>query len=178
MARKVTSKICKVTPAGRSRRNDASNNAASSTAASSSAIVIPSSGVVVAYDDGHGGVRFAPKWSTTRTEGIYMSTIHKTPATILMLADHEWHIDAYMMNGDTLDECLTWPGQPDTTTATTYAVYTFKVRYPLNSGAVEEIDDDTCGGVVDRVIGPSRWMTVQEVSDILNSINITQSDDS
>ena len=97
---------------------------------------------------------------------------------MLMLDDDEWHTDSYMMNGDTWEQCLPWPGHPDTTTATTYAVYTFEVRYPRNEAAVEEMDDDTCGGVIHRVIGPSRWATVQEVRDILNSIHTSQTDES
>ena len=173
MAPKVTSKANKVTPAGRSRRNDASSTAASSTAASSAAVVVPSTGVVIAYDDGHGGIQFAPRWSAATWEGIYMSKMHKTPANILMKADGEWYIDKYLMTNGTWNRCLTWSGEPDdeATTATTYPVYTFDVRVPLNEAAEDDMGLEGLGGVIDRVIGLSRWATKEEVRGILRSIS-------
>ena len=109
-----------------------------------------------------------PSWSNSHCfEGIYMSKINKTPATILM-SDGGWHIDKWTMDDDTAEMCQTWPGDPDEVTVDTkYPVYMFMVRYPMNNAAREMLDDHGDEGMVVDVIGPTHWTTRDVVHDIL-----------
>ena len=100
-------------------------------------------------------------------EGIYMSITNKTPATILM-ADGDWFIGKWSMDEDTCWSCQTWPGEPgEVNAATTYPVYVFEVRYPMNETADEMLHDDGNEGLVVDVVGPIHWLTAEEVHNIL-----------